>query len=223
LHDGIDACFGSANFATDLIPLRQSAAKAPSIVLSYQANAADTNGQSTRWLASGLMMPLFYVSEYCDEASLVCGSRTLVRPTHSLEAIPAGLLILIAEARQRGARDDHILVDATTACSHGADHDAILSDWKTAAEDHDFSVIGRIEAETRLPALCDPGQILGGDVKSPGSPRFVDRDIHAPEPRAVHSNMRNETAPRIYYSDVIRKAHLERFSFTCRNDAPRVG
>jgi len=37
----------------------------------------------------------------------VDGPRTLVRSSHSLEATPDGSLILIAEARQRGARRSH--------------------------------------------------------------------------------------------------------------------
>jgi hypothetical protein len=101
-------------------------------------------------------------------------------------------------------RDDHIFGHASAAGADGANHDSIDFDGNAAAENNDTTGIGGMNAEGRLAALRELRELIGRAIECSRRPGFVDRDVYAAQPRAIHACVRYQRTARIDDGDVVR-------------------
>ena len=126
------------------------------------------------------------------------------------------------ESRRAGVGDSLVLTAAASADTNGADDRSATLQRDTAGEDHDASVVRRMNAEELLSGLAVLGEFRSCEVKRAGRERLVDRDIDAADPRAVHADVGHEVSADIDYGDVHGLADLLRFGFRRCNDLAGV-
>jgi hypothetical protein len=120
------------------------------------------------------------------------------------------------------SRNQGVLFNTPATCAHASNYGAVSLNWDPTAENHDSAMVCRIDPETLLSALRYAGESGGRHVECPCSPGFVDRDVHAPEPRTVHARMCHQTAACIYDGDVIGDFQFHGFPLARGNGASGI-
>src|SRR5258705_8274507 len=110
----------------------------------------------------------------------------------------------ILKSGRAGFRDGLVLFPESAAYADSSHHLLTAFKGKAAGKNHDTSVIGDVYPEELIAGLAVLGQILGGDIEGAGGPRFVDRNIDAADPRAVHADVRHQISAGIHHSDIHR-------------------
>jgi hypothetical protein len=95
----------------------------------------------------------------------------------------------------RGLRHSLILLSRSAAYTDRANDFSAALQGNATGKDHDSTVIRDMNAE-KLPArLRMLGEIFGRNIEGAGGKCFIDRDVDAADPGAIHANMRNKIAP----------------------------
>jgi hypothetical protein len=106
--------------------------------------------------------------------------------------------------------------------SDRADDGSAMPQWNAAGKDHHASVIGCVDAKKLLARLAVFGELRGFDIESARRERFVDRDIDAADPGAIHAHMADEIAAAIDDGDVHWLTDFVRLAFRSGDDAARI-
>jgi hypothetical protein len=126
------------------------------------------------------------------------------------------------EGRSTGAGNSLVLTAAAAADTNGADDRSAAPQWNAAGEDHHAPVIGSVDAKELLARLAVFGELCSLDIESARRERFVDRDIDAADPGAIHSYMTHEISTSIDNGNVHRLADFARFGFRGGGYAARI-
>ena len=92
-----------------------------------------------------------------------------MKPRTLREFLPSGILKGCCAGFGYGV----ILFAGTTADADSAYDFAIFLQRNAAGEDHDFAVVGDVDAEELVARLAVLGQVLRGDVERTGRPRLT--------------------------------------------------
>jgi hypothetical protein len=70
-----------------------------------------------------------------------------------------------------------VLFAGASADADGSDDFSVFLERDSAGEDHDFAVVGGMDAEELTAGLGMGGEVFGGDVEGAGGPGFFDGDV----------------------------------------------
>ena len=90
-----------------------------------------------------------------------------------------------------------LLADAA-ADADGADDFAVLLERNAAGEDHHLTVVGNVNAVKAFAGLGELAQRLGFNIKRTACPGFLDGNVYAAHPCAVHTDERNEVSAAVH-------------------------
>ena len=111
-----------------------------------------------------------------------------------------------------------VLFARASADADGADDFARALERDAAGEDHDFTIVGGVDAEELVAGLAVFGKVFGGDIEGAGGPGFFDGDVDAAEPCSVHADVSDEVAAFVGYGDVHGLSDFGGFAFAGGDD-----
>src|SRR3984885_2208596 len=121
------------------------------------------------------------------------------------------LLVDLTEGRGAGFGYRLVLLARTAADANRTDDFSGTLERHAASEDHDAAIVGSVDAEEVAAGLREGRQIAGGNIKGTGGEGFLDRNVDAAEPRAVHAHVSDEISAAIRDGDIHWLANRGRF------------
>jgi hypothetical protein len=131
-----------------------------------------------------------------------CDTTTPAWSCHGVESS------LHSRCGHRGFGNLQILIDSTAAGTERPDDHISHFHRHTAPENDHLLVIGAVYSKEWLPRLRHFCQILRRHVERAGGPGLVNGNIDAPQPSAIHADMRNQPAAGVNDGDVVRDAEI---------------
>src|SRR5664280_2638752 len=105
-----------------------------------------------------------------------------------------------SERRSSSFGDGVVLLARATAHADGAHNFSIAFQGNAPGEDHDFAIVGDMNAEKLSARLRMCGQVPGGDIEGTRGVGLLHGNIDAADPRAIHANVRHDVC-LLYTSD----------------------
>jgi hypothetical protein len=129
--------------------------------------------------------------------------------------------VLRTECAGGGFSDSLILFARTAADAHSSNDLIAVFERDATGKDHDAPVIGGMNSEELVSALRILTQSLGFDVESTGGKGFIDGDIDAADPGALHALESDEIRTGVDDGNVHGLADLASFLLAGVNDFSR--
>ncbi len=127
-----------------------------------------------------------------------------------------------ARTRNAGFSDSMVLLTRPAAYANRTHHFAVTLQRNSPREDHDPSVVGRVDSKELASGLAVLSQVLGGNIERPGRPCLVDRNVHAPDPCIIHTDVGDKVTPAVHDRNIHRLPDFARLLFRGANYLPRV-
>jgi hypothetical protein len=128
-----------------------------------------------------------------------------------------------SKSQRAGFGDCLVLFARSAADADAADNLVATLQRNASREDHDSTVIGRVNPEELTAGLAVFREILGRNVEGAGGPGLVDRDVDAANPSFIHSHVGDQIAARIHHGDVHGLSNFLRLFLSGGNDSASVG
>src|SRR5579863_5467208 len=126
------------------------------------------------------------------------------------------------ETRRSRLRHRMVLLARSSTYADRTHHLAIALQRYATGKDHDFPIVRGVNSEKLSSRLRMSSQVFGRDVESPRGIGLLDRDIDAPQPRSIHTHVRNQVAALIRNCNVHGLADFFGLLFSGGNHPARV-
>src|ERR1022692_2992703 len=127
-----------------------------------------------------------------------------------------------SERRSSGFGNRVVLFARATAHADGAHNFSVAFQRNAARKDHDFAIVGDMNAEELSARLRMCGQVPGGDIEGARGVGLLHGNIDAADPRAIHANVGHDVAALVSHRDVHGLTDFLRFLFGGRDHAARI-